>query len=362
MKIDNSNYEAFFLDFHENRLSEIQIDELFAFLESNPELREEFNQFEHVVLPMDDVPAFFAKDTLKKPEFIPVGHVDNTNYHELFIAYYEGDITSDQTKKLMLFLRQNPHVNDEFELYGKLKLVPDNSIVFPYKDKLLKQLKVFHYKSLMYISGSIAAAVVIAFSAFWGLQQAGQSELAVVSSQIRSSVEMQNNSSTNGSQTVNSQYSQFAYVNHNYNYNDDIVRKRVPENQNMQYIGGSYSSEVKSNAQDYSVSGIYGRNEYTELYYAIKMKQDGYYETPQQQFPGKDSRLFGNVIQNVKGNASRVSDGISSIDGWQLAQYGVKGYNLLTDNDVDLLVKNNDNGQVSKVVVNDFAVPVRKER
>ena len=50
MKINLHNYEAVFLDYYEGNLSAEDVSELLLFLENHPELKEDFESFENIVL------------------------------------------------------------------------------------------------------------------------------------------------------------------------------------------------------------------------------------------------------------------------------------------------------------------------
>ncbi len=67
MKITRENYEAYFIDFIEGNLSEKYLVPLEAFLEANPDLREELNLFEQTIQAPDPHIRYAHKSSLKKP-------------------------------------------------------------------------------------------------------------------------------------------------------------------------------------------------------------------------------------------------------------------------------------------------------
>ena len=124
MRINLNNYEAFFLDYKEGTLGAAQLRELFAFLELYPELREELDVFEEVVLEEDLV--FENKESLKK-----TGHAD-----ESLIAYTEGLLMPAERDNIEALASQNKQLQKELELYKLSKVQPDTSVGFPSKAKL----------------------------------------------------------------------------------------------------------------------------------------------------------------------------------------------------------------------------------
>jgi hypothetical protein len=131
--IGKDNYEIWFMDFLDGRLSSGQEAELYAFLSLNPDLKAELDEMSI------DVPVLFEgslpfKLPLKK-EIKPVGSITETNYEEVFIASREGDLVSSQKSELEKFLSINPFLVSEFEYFKKMT-VSHNGELFPSKRKL----------------------------------------------------------------------------------------------------------------------------------------------------------------------------------------------------------------------------------
>lgn len=138
MKINRNNYEIWFLDYFEGRLSAAQKAELMAFLDLHYDLKEEFDHFENVSLPPSQKIVFDAKKSLKKPVIIEVGELNGKNYEEFFIGMLEGDLTEEQVVMVNVFLAKNPQLQKEFDIFNKTKISTDLSIQFPGKESLKK--------------------------------------------------------------------------------------------------------------------------------------------------------------------------------------------------------------------------------
>ncbi len=161
MKITRNNYEAFFLDYYEKSLSPEQVAELMVFLEENKDLKEEFDDFEDVILlPSDDTITFNGKNTLKKKDVTPFGEIDGSNYEEYFIAALEGDLSEKESADVVTFLGRNPQTKLEYNAFRATFLKPKN-IVYQDKELLKKRGLFVVYRSAVLYSVSIAASILL---------------------------------------------------------------------------------------------------------------------------------------------------------------------------------------------------------
>lgn len=164
MQINKNNYESFFLDYHEGRLQAELVAELFVFLEENPELKEEFEGFENVSLPQEELPAMKGKEFLKKES------INKENYTLYLTRHVDGSLSSVEINLLNEFLKTNPAYKDEVALFEKTKLVADLSIVYPGKASLKKPVPLFFsHVSWNYLA--VAACILILLGVFFLRQE-----------------------------------------------------------------------------------------------------------------------------------------------------------------------------------------------
>jgi len=154
MMITRDNYEAFMLDYFEGNLPSGKIDELMLFLENNPDLKEDLEDFEELTL-VPEAPVFENKLALKKGEQV----IHLNNYEHYFIAEVEGENPPEITKLLAIFLKENPSKKTEFETYQKTKLAAP-VIVFEDKKVLKKETRVI---PLIWWYSSAAAVILMLF-------------------------------------------------------------------------------------------------------------------------------------------------------------------------------------------------------
>ncbi len=133
MNITRENYEAFFLDFHEGNLSESLKAELQDFLVENPDLRQELDSFELVMLENGNRMEMPGKSSLKKV----AGEESLKELPDyLLIAHFEGDLTDIQSLELLARVESDKALKRDFDLYGKTRLLPESGILFPRKSSL----------------------------------------------------------------------------------------------------------------------------------------------------------------------------------------------------------------------------------
>ena len=133
MNINKENYEMYFLDYHEGRLKPGQVGELLVFIEAHPELKEEFDDFENILVTPDMSTFFAEKSLLKKNDISDFGPINASNYETFFIADTENQLTPEEKHWLAGFLESNPGLVSVYELYLSTQLQPDMHIQYPEK-------------------------------------------------------------------------------------------------------------------------------------------------------------------------------------------------------------------------------------
>ncbi len=158
MRINRNNYEIFFIDYFDGNISAEAVAELFLFLEKNPDLKTEFENFSPMKLQSPEI-SFPGRDSLRK------GEINPANIGNYLVASLEGDLNSIENELLAKFINENPQYNQDVILYGKTISIPDTSIIYPDK-KLLRQpvpLYIMYKKEFR-----IAVAAILLISLFAG--------------------------------------------------------------------------------------------------------------------------------------------------------------------------------------------------
>lgn len=161
MNINRQNYEVIFIDYFDGKLTAEQVAELMFFITLNPDLKEEFNSFEEITLPVSTI-EFKDKNQLKNLSQNTF-NITNDTFDTYCVAYLEGDLTTSEKTKFEIYLLKNPDKYKEYTKFAKTKLIPENEITF--KNKIsLKRFEISkNYKRIIItnLTGAASVAVLI---------------------------------------------------------------------------------------------------------------------------------------------------------------------------------------------------------
>jgi len=355
MNIDRTNYEVFFLDFFEGNLSDEQCQRLIAFLEENPDLKNEFDLFDFVGIDDTDLPVFNNKESLKKTEEIQLNEIHHQNYNDFFIAWHEGDLTEKQKNETCVFLEQNPSLKQDFEVYAALKFEAEANVTYAHKHLLKRKTTMFVFNRYMGAAASVAAVFLIALFAFNAFQLSNDSIFMTAAEDVERKFPEYVERVEDGQ--ISNENIQFENT---LSARANVPEQRTPEGQTPSKMKSSSLSLMSKSVSNYAFAEN-KRTEYSEIY-ELKAERSKLYSEEYVSVEPENVRLFDKVIAIVRSNGSEIDNRIDNVDGWQLAHYGVKGFNALTNNDVEFNVKKNNNGKVNKVSLNNFGIPVRRNR
>lgn len=154
--INTTNYEAFYLDFLEGNLNEADTALLLSFLDQNPELKlevEEFESLNDVTVSLDNS----YKQSLKQVLF-DEDSISSVNINSFLIAQTEGILSVDKVKELEIFIALNPIYENDQKLFKACHLKPNHTEIFTDKASLKKGRKIVLWP---YFSAMIAAGIAL---------------------------------------------------------------------------------------------------------------------------------------------------------------------------------------------------------
>ena len=134
MKINRNNYELFFIDYLDGKLSHSDESDLMAFLKLNPDLEEELNIVKDIKIDPETI-SYFDKNSLKKNELF---EISNEKFDELCIGKIEKTLNKEEEILLAQYLELNPEKVKEFQLFEMTILKADSEITFENKASLKK--------------------------------------------------------------------------------------------------------------------------------------------------------------------------------------------------------------------------------
>ncbi len=170
--INLSNYPQYFLDYHEGVLDAAGKEELFAFLEKHPELKEEFESFEAITLEMEEL-SFPDKRRLHRH------FITSANLTTRLIALMEGDLSESDRALMNEELKKDPSLKAEYDLLISSRLIPEKEISFPEKEKLYRHAKVISMQRAGYRFARIAAILLLMILSAWFILQNREKEMLV---------------------------------------------------------------------------------------------------------------------------------------------------------------------------------------
>ncbi|MGE5421098.1 MAG: hypothetical protein ACM3UT_12990, partial [Chloroflexota bacterium] len=155
MKITRENYELWFVDWLDSRLSGEDIEELNFFLDNNPDLREEFTDLSAIRL-KPDVMSFQAKDKVQRN----LAAIPLKQFEILCAASAENDLDEQQYNELNEIISSDPEKARTLRIFSKLKLLPPE-IYYVRKKNLFRMTVVQRVMRVASIGLSAAAVVAI---------------------------------------------------------------------------------------------------------------------------------------------------------------------------------------------------------
>src|SRR6186997_2326887 len=67
--------------------------------------------------------------------------INRHNYEECFILYWDNELTASQKQAVENFVKENQDLEEEFNILGQTRFVPDNNIQLQEKELLIKEKK-----------------------------------------------------------------------------------------------------------------------------------------------------------------------------------------------------------------------------
>lgn len=160
MQIDHDNYESYFLDFLEGRLSEQEIDHLLTFLKNNPDLEDRLLSIDKYVVESNSAITLNKNFLFKSLDNFH--SVNEHNFDEFCVAYFEKDLSHAASGDLLDYLKSNPGKLKDFENCRKAFLNPPWNVKYPFKSKL-KKFSLLPIRKLVYFSFAAASILLLVF-------------------------------------------------------------------------------------------------------------------------------------------------------------------------------------------------------
>ncbi len=374
-EINIHNYESYLLDYLEGRLNEEQAKKVEQFLALHPEIAEEIEQWHLIKLEPESISL--DKSKLKKEEEA-IHSFQNRSKEEWVIAALEGDLDDTQLRIFKETKEKDPELNELFRQMKKIKLAPDNSIQFPYKEGLKKKTVVVLPSWLRY---GVAAASLLLF-AYFGYK-------VVMTSQPSSRPMSHESTPTeiNQSKTENVSINKTKPIlteNNNLTLETNEMLKTTKNsspalalNDEMKNISREESQEIDIQKSELNNQlNTLKRAEVTDIKSDLdkentlpveKITKKGYLlvlydETPQ--YSGTTLKLDEYLSKKVKEDVLKIENPERKITLWDVLSAGVRKISQLTGRNYELLPEYQDNGKLELLAFSSnrvqFKIPINK--
>jgi len=155
MKPDRSNYEIWFIDWLDGKLTGPEEELLIAFLKENPDLQDELKDLDLISLasPVYDF-------SLKEDLFRSAKDLSDSQFDYLCISNLENDITPGQKAELNDIISNDEQKRKRYDQYQKIRLRPASE-VFSRKSAVKRLTIAQRYTRMAFIGLSAAAAILL---------------------------------------------------------------------------------------------------------------------------------------------------------------------------------------------------------
>ena len=160
-KINRNNYPVWITDYHDGNLDTQDQEELLSFLSNNPDLKDEFEQFDQLGHnPLRPELTIMPDEKDLRKEF---NDLTFNQQEELTAALAEGDITGVAAEETMHHINASPYLSDLYNILKITRLKPDNVIFIP-KKSLKHYPLMLRFKKTTVLLLATAASIAILFS------------------------------------------------------------------------------------------------------------------------------------------------------------------------------------------------------
>jgi hypothetical protein len=163
MNIRRDNYESWFMDYLDGRLTAGQVEILMAFLELNQDLRKELEGMEMARLDAEEV-SYDLKAALLKPGLKPDHLFLRDHFEEYCLLSIEKQLSGPEEEMLRTILDEDMEKQGAYNLYQSTLLVADEKILYPGKSRLKKRFIQVPGVRIALSSTAAVAVLLLAFS------------------------------------------------------------------------------------------------------------------------------------------------------------------------------------------------------
>lgn len=364
MEININNYEVFIIDYLDNKLDALQTAELLLFLENNPALKDDIEGLKEITVEPPEKEVFGFKELLVQPPDQDAANLSIENYSHYFIADLENDLSLKGKSELKKFLAENQELAAEYNLFAACRLSPDKKVTFPHPEKLKVRTKSVFIR--YYLTTGIAASMLLLATIYFRLTPETEDS---VNQTLRNTIEFQMNETKEPAADKDKEVKEPADTkpeNENKATKPASTKTKTIRNVPASNTKKTIEAPVRKLERKGMIINTTSlvaenstRNFYSGLYEDIRLSQElalAAQEEKEQETEEiirnekirgvKTSRIINSVISTGEQIAEQVPE---SMNGWLIADLGIKGFNFLTNNDYSINRRINSKGSIEEI-------------
>lgn len=367
MEINIDNYEVFIIDYLDNKLGPLETAQLLLFLENHPGLKDEFEDLKTINITPTSNESFGFTESLKQPSDKDAVNLSFLNYSHYFIAATEGDLSETGYNLLNQFLEKHPELKSEYHLFEACKLKPDTKVHYPEPEKLkIKSKSVF---MRYYLAIGIAASLLLIVTVFLRLTPETNKDL---NRSMLNSIEQQANTNVSNTEKKDKEKeSKPASIEENEISTQTKKSATVEKKTTDSKTSAKEQTErvmpirkIEKKNMIINTTGLISDNKtmnfYSNLYDDIRLSQElamAEEEDQEEITVEKHSQNIrnikaGRILNSVLNSGEQLAEQIpQSMNGWLFADLGVKGFNLLTNNNYSINRSYSEKGRIEQLNV-----------
>ncbi len=358
ININRNNYERYFIDFLDGNLDQTEKEQLFLFLDVNPDLKEELENFDGELIIEGEV-SYGNKRILLKKSFL--AEVISTNFDELCIANLEGDLNQNEEKYFQEVINEDIKKQKELEYYKLTQIYSDESIVFDEKQLLKKTSKPGFKRNYAIIS--IAASIVLLIGIYFLLPK---QRTELIENPIADVNNQQSNKTVfNIAESIKSEekVEKIKAVNTFLAKDNNLLSKVKLRKKEENIVNGKNIETIESKSGDINkLVAMYVPIEVDLKFNMIELDQ-----TNASNFLTKEESIEEENYFTVRSFLTyRVFNKKEKLEWFDVAQASVEGINKLTGSSMTLERKYDENGNPDKTEFSSkliaFSTPAKKDK
>lgn len=366
MEININNYESFIIEYFDNNLGPLETAQLLIFLENHPDLKNEFDGLSSMIIKSSPECTYEFKESLKQPADKDAVNLSVSNYSFYFIAAAENDLSAKGHKALNKFLKGKPELQKDYNLFNACKLTSDKSITFKGANQLKKHTKPFYLR--YYVNIGIAATILILMSIFFditpetkdsidnavmnGIEQPISNEKTPVTgkeTKIKSEISVSKIKKSEAAKPTQSGIKTSGNKATKPEREFDAPIKKI-EKRSIIMNSTEIISENKTNN---FYSGLYDDIRLSQEL-ALAAEEDENENRNMARQPNERTIQTGRFINSLVRTSEQLAEQLpQSMNGWLIADLGMKGFNLITNNNYKIDRQLNVNGKIERLKIKD---------